>query len=186
MNKSDKTKNQLIQAVIELLRECYDISELTSRKITEKAKINLSTINYHFGSKDELVNIAVNKLIEEVSHSYFKGNNAEENPRNKLKSFLISICDMVVDYRKYTKDTIPYILLQGKFNEAIQILPLVKACFEEGKSDEECKIISYQLISFLQLVFYRSDEFKLFSGVNIMNKEERDRFINMQTDLLIR
>lgn len=186
MNKSDNTKNQLIQSVIELLKECNDVSELTSRKITERAKINLSTINYHFGSKDELINIAVNRLIGEVAHIYFQDANNEKNPRDKLRSFLISICDIIVDYKKYTKEMIPYILLQSEFTQAIQILPLVKECFDESRSNEECKVISYQLISFMQLVFYRSDEFKLFSGINIMNKEERDNLINMQINSLIR
>ncbi len=47
----------------------------------------------------------------------------------------------------------PYILLKGEFTETIEILPLVKECLQGSKSDEECKIISYQLISFMQLVF---------------------------------
>ena len=37
----------------------------------------------------------------------------------------------------------------------------------------------------MQLVFYRADEFKSFSGINIMNKEERDRLIDMQLNLLL-
>jgi AcrR family transcriptional regulator len=186
LNKSDNTKNQLIQSVIELLKECNDISELTSRKITERAKINLSTINYHFGSKDKLVNIAVNRFIEEVADTYFQDANNERNSKDKLRSFLVNICDRIVDYKKYTKEMIPYILLKSEFTQSIQILPLVKECFDGCRSNEECKIISYQLISFMQLAFYRSDEFKLFCGIDIMNKEERDRLINIQLNSLIR
>lgn len=96
MNKSDNTKNQLIQSVIELLEECNDVSEITSRKITERAKINLSTINYHFGSKDELINIAVNRLIGDVADTYFQDTNNEKTPRDKLRNFLVSICDIIV------------------------------------------------------------------------------------------
>lgn len=81
---------------------------------------------------------------------------------------------------------IRYILLQSEFTQAIQMLPLVKECFDGSRSNEECKVISYQLISFMQLVFYRADEFNLFSEINIMNKEERDRLIDMQLNLLIR
>lgn len=85
MDKSDNTKNQLIQSVIELLQECNDVSEITSRKITERAKVNLSTINYHFASKDELINSAVNKLIRDVADIYFEDiKNNEKAPRDKL------------------------------------------------------------------------------------------------------
>lgn len=187
MNKSKSTKNQLIQAVIELLQECNDISEITSRRITQRAKMNLSTINYHFASKDELINIAVNKLIGDDADNYFE--NIKDNdklPREKLRDFLIYISDIVVYYKKYTKEMIPYILLKGEFTETIKILPLVKECFQGSKGEEECKIISYQLISFMQLVFYRADEFKSFSQINIMNKKERDKFIDIQLDLFIK
>lgn len=186
MNKSDNTKNQLIQSVIELLKECNDISEITCRKITERAKINLSTINYHFGSKDELISIAVNKLIRDAADTYFQDADNEKNPMERLRKFLINISDMIIDYKKYTKEIIPYLLLQGEFNQTMEILPLVKECLDGKKSDEECKIISYELISFMQLVFYRADTFKSFIRADIMNKEERDRLIDMQLDLLIK
>jgi len=187
LDKSNNTKNQLIESVIELLKECNDVSEITSRKITERAKVNLSTINYHFDSKDELINIAVNKSIGAVADTYFQNiKNSVKAPRKKLRDFLSRISDIVVDYKKYTKEMMPYILLKEEFTQVIEILPLVKECFQGSKSDEECKIISYQLISFMQLVFYRSDEFKAFSKINIMNKQERDRLIDIQLDLFLK
>lgn len=187
MNKSDNTKNKLISSVIELLQEYDDISEITSRKITERAGINLSTINYYFASKDELMNIAINKIIGDSAYTYFQ--DIKDNiklPKDKLRYFLISISDIILHYKKYTKQITPYILLHGSFSQTIEILSLVKECFKESKSDEECKIISYQLISFMQLVFYRSDEFKSFSAIDIMNKQERDNLIDTELDLLIK
>lgn len=187
MDKSDNTKNQLIEAVIELLQECNDVSEITSRKITERAKTNLSTINYHFTSKDELINIGVNRLIREAADTYFNDMEvSEKSPKDKLRYFLVRISDMVVDYKKYTKQMMPYLLLKGEFTQVIEILPLVKECFQGSKNDEECKIISYQLISFMQLVLYRADEFKKLSKVNIMNKQERDKLIDIQLNLFIK
>lgn len=187
VDKSDNTKNELIKSVIELLQECDDVSEITSRKITERAKTNLSTINYHFNSKDELINIAVNKLIGSVADTYFhRIEDNKKTPKDKLRDFLVNISDIVIDFRKYTKVTISYILLNGEFTQAIEMLPLVKECFHGSKSDEECKIISYQLISFMQLVFYRADEFKSFSNIDIINKQERDRLIDIQLDIFIK
>lgn len=187
LDKSNNTKNQLIESVIELLEECDNVSEITSRKITERANVNLSTINYHFKSKDELINIAANKLIRDVANSYFQDiKKYVKSPKDKLRYFLVSISDIVVHYKKYTKEMMPYILLKGEFTETIEILPLVKECLQGSKTDEECKIISYQLISFMQLVLYRADEFKIFSNININVKEERDRLIDIQLDLFFK
>ncbi|CAB1245660.1 TetR family transcriptional regulator [Clostridiaceae bacterium BL-3] len=187
MNNPNSTKELLIKTVVELLQECSDISEITSRKITKRANVNLSTINYYFNSKDELVNIAVNKLIGDTADIYFQNmTSSSSSPKDKLRNFLISISDMVVNYKKYTKQIIPYILLKEKFIQTMEILPLIRDCFEESKSDKECKVISYQLISFMQLVFYRADEFKSFSKIDIMNKKERDELIDMELNLLIK
>ncbi|MGH4125574.1 MAG: hypothetical protein ACREV6_21895 [Clostridium sp.] len=112
--------------------------------------------------------------------------NSVKAPRKKLRDFLSRISDIVVDYKKYTKEMMPYNLLKEEFTQVIEILPLVKECFQGSKSDEECKIISYQLISFMQLVFYRADEFKAFSKINIMSKQERDRLIDIQLDLFLK
>jgi len=73
---------------MELLQECEDVSEITSRKITERAKVNLSTINYHFRSKDELINIAANKLIRDLANTYFEDmKNDVKSPKDKLRYF---------------------------------------------------------------------------------------------------
>lgn len=173
--------------VVELLQECADISEITSRKITKRANVNLSTINYYFNSKDELINIAVNKLIGDTADIYFQNiTDSSSSPKAKLRNFLINISDMIVNYEKYTKQIIPYILLKEKFIQTMEILPLVKECFKKNKSDKECRVISYQLISFMQLAFYRSDKFKSFSKIDIMNKKERDELIDMELNLLIK
>jgi AcrR family transcriptional regulator len=186
LKQLNNTKALLIKTVIELLQECDDISEITSRKITKRANVNLSTINYYFNSKDELVNISVNKLIGDTADIYFQNmTNSSSSPKDKLRNFLISISDMIVNYEKYTKQILPYILLKEKFIQALEILPLVKSCFKENKSEKKCRIISYQLISFMQLVFYRADEFKSFSKIDIMNKKERDELIDMELNLLI-
>lgn len=187
MNKSENTKNQLIEAVIELLQECDDVSEVTSRKITERAKINLATINYHFKSKDELVNIAINQLIGDAAYSYIEDiKNSNQIPREKLRNFLVRFSDVAVQYRKYMKETILYALLQDKFTQTVEILPFVRECFNRDKNDKECKIIAYELVAFMQIVFYRADDFKKFSNIDIMDKSERDRLIDMQLDLLIK
>lgn len=108
-----------------------------------------------------------------------------KSPKDKLRDFLIGISDIAIEYKKYIREMIPYILLKEEFTQTIEILPLVKECFQGSKSDKECRIISYQLISFMQLVFYRADEFKSFSKIDIMNKQERDSLIDIQLDLFI-
>ena len=58
MKKDEKlniTKEKLINAAMELMDECADGSEVTSRAIAARADVKLSMINYCFGSREALL-----------------------------------------------------------------------------------------------------------------------------------
>lgn len=187
MDKSDKTKSLLINTVISLLREGTDISKVTSRMITEKAAVNLSTINYHFDSKDELINIAVNKLIsDEAEKSFERMENSSDEPKLKLRNFLVMMSNLVISYKKFLQPVMPYILLNKEFSEAEKILPFVRECVGDKKSETECRILSYEIISFMQLVFYREDEFKKFTGVNFSREGQVEKLIDMKLSMIFK
>lgn len=57
--KADSTKEQLINATIQLLSSHRDVSSITAREIVAKANVNLAMINYYFKSKEELINISI-------------------------------------------------------------------------------------------------------------------------------
>ncbi|NLX21679.1 MAG: helix-turn-helix transcriptional regulator [Phycisphaerae bacterium] len=50
---SERTKQSLIQAAGELLAE-RGVGEVSTRAVAERAGVNLGTIHYHFGGKEEL------------------------------------------------------------------------------------------------------------------------------------
>lgn len=180
------TKDILIETTMELLKNCDDLSEVTSRKITEKAGVNLAMINYNFDSKDELINIAIGKLLGDTANTYLNNiYDSNKEPKERLKEFLYCICTMVFDYRKYTKETIPYILLKGKFNAAKQLLPLIKECLKDSRSDSECRFISYELTSIMQLAFYRMSDLQDYLQVDMESEQGIRKIIDFQVDLLV-
>jgi hypothetical protein len=93
--------------------------------------------------------------------------------------------DITVEYSPYTKSTIPYVLLEKEIEEPYHILPMVKECCGDKHSETECRIIAFQLTTFLQIVFYRSDHFKRYSGLDIMKAKERKELLNMLMNTLI-
>ena len=46
-------------------------------------------------------------------------------------------------------------------------------------------MIAYELSSMMQLVIYRLDDFKNFSGIDLRDKEQLHRFIDMRIDMLL-
>lgn len=93
---------------------------------------------------------------------------------------------MVFEYKKYTRETIPYMLLKGRFSTAQQLLPLIKECLKDTRSDSECRFISYELTSIMQLTFYRMMDLKEFLQMDLESEKGIQELIDFQVDLLIK
>ncbi|MDE7063034.1 MAG: TetR/AcrR family transcriptional regulator, partial [Lachnospiraceae bacterium] len=56
MNDNEEIKKRIIEITTELLKEYDgDTKKITSRLIAERADIGLGSINYYFGSKENLI-----------------------------------------------------------------------------------------------------------------------------------
>ena len=182
--KGTKSKEQLILAAIRLLSVADEPIEITARQIAAEAGTNLAMINYYFKSKDELLNIAIGKIIESSAEKF---RTLVENvpPREQLHQMLCSLSNMVIKYSRFTKITIPYVLLQEEIKTPFYILPILRAYFGEEKNEMECRLIAYEMISFLQLAFLRSDAVLQYVGENISQELMCDKLINLQLNLFL-
>ncbi len=182
---SDTVKDQLIQATMKLLANSKNTSKITARQIAHEAEVNLAMINYYFGSKDTLLSTAVNKLIADRAVALKEIRESSIPARQKLRDFLVTLSDITIDYAELTRPTIPYLLLEGEIEVPYHILPMIKECCGDKRSETECRIIAYQLIAFSQLVFYRSSDFLKFTGIDIEDKRQRDRLFQTILDIFI-
>ena len=68
---NDTTQERLVKATQALLA-LYGYNAATTRMIANTAQVTLSTINFHFGSKENLVNVAVRQAAEQLNSAYAK------------------------------------------------------------------------------------------------------------------
>ena len=183
--RNDEVKEQLISAAVALLLEAEKPERITSREIAARSKTNLAMINYYFKSKDQLLNLAIGKIMEESADSFQAAPKTFIPPRKRLQNMLYELCEMVVKYQRFTRIYIPYILLHDEITVPLYIIPILHEYFGEAKTELECKVIGYQMISFMQLVFLRSDAFYKYAGANIMEAEVRTHLIDMELNLFL-
>ena len=179
------TRRKLIETTKEMLLTGMSPSNLTARKISSEAETNLAMINYCFKSKDELIKLAVEEIIAEEFKKY-SHDESEETPKAQLRNLLGYVCQATIKYQDLTKLSIPYLLLEEELKMPLEILPYIKKHYGSQKSELECKLLAFQLVYSLQLIFYRSDDFSKYSGINIDEIDQLKKLIDVELDLFLK
>lgn len=66
MTKNDTTKTKILDAAEQLFAE-RGFAETSLRTITARAKVNLASVNYHFGSKKSLIQDVFERFLSDYS-----------------------------------------------------------------------------------------------------------------------
>lgn len=91
------TKQNILNATLELIKT-EGADQVTLRKITADANVNLALVNYYFGSKDKLINEALKMLLNSFQASFTVLDDADLRPIERLKKFMLQYVDFVLQY----------------------------------------------------------------------------------------
>lgn len=191
MQEIRNVKEVIIDVTTELIRENNgDVTKITSRKIAERAGVGLGLINYHFGSKENLITICVQRIISKVvmcfspdKKDYDEKDGLSDKERlagwaKQVYDFLfdnyaISSISILGDMQNYqVKSNSVY--TQKGFSMAIR-----KDITEENK-----RLLAFMLTSAMQVAFLSDSSFKEILGYDLTIKAERDRYIETLVNML--
>ena len=90
--KKESTKEKLLKVASALFSQ-KSFSDLTTREIANKAKVNLSAIKYYFSSKENLFIETLTLLLQDIKEKnidylQFEGEISQEEAISKFKSFV--------------------------------------------------------------------------------------------------
>ncbi len=84
-------KEHIINVTTELIeRYGGDTKKITARIIAENAGVGLGLINYHFGSKDNLIMLCVQRIIEKVVADFKMGQDFETD-KERLTAWAVYV-----------------------------------------------------------------------------------------------
>src|SRR5271157_4735089 len=87
--EDQSTRKKILDSAVKLLFTA-PWEELTTRRISEAAGVNIAAINYHFKSKDELIDEAVEAATAEAFEKGMAVLFAPgRDPRQRLRDFII-------------------------------------------------------------------------------------------------
>ena len=181
------TKEKLVDATFALMEELDDPLNVTSRQIADRAGVKPSMINYCFGSRENLIY----QTFQKQYMSFLKDKNVEKliasdlPPKELLKKLHFVVAKCLVENPKFTKAITGYVLFNRDLSQESFSFPYVKKHYAGKKSDEECRLIAYELSAMMQLIVFRKDDIKASFGIDLDNDKELQKYIDMRVDLLL-
>jgi AcrR family transcriptional regulator len=176
-------KEQILDATVKLLKDSKDPESITVRDIAVAAGVQLAMINYYFRSKDELLYQAVVVIRNKMAGDWLsaKGKDKEMNPYMRFREMCIALCAMSVKYSKYIRLTVEYELTKAEIVSTQHTLPLIREICGDKRSETSIRITAYEIISTLQLIFFRAKDISAYLGFDVL---EYDRMVEIIDTIL--
>ena len=191
MTANDEAKESIIQAAIALI-EVSDgnIRNITARSIADKSGVSLGLINYHFGSKDNLIAICCGRIInktlmsmspEHIDYSKDDGLNdkerltffAQQTFEFIFKNYSTVKISILADLQDYSPDC----------NSALTQKGFLLALRGEMPESQK-KHIAFSLASIMQAAFLAGDNAKEITGYELKKSKQREKFIAATVEML--
>lgn len=178
MNKIDDVKERIIDGVIGLIEDSHGtVAEINMRAIAEKAGVGVGLINYHFQTKENLLDIAVERIIGAVISSFRPPvSDRPQHPVERLKQTAKLVADFLIENPAVARISI---LSDDKNprqgdNTMRSAMGFANGLGGLALSQEERLLMAFALTSVLQALFLRRDLSSALFGFDMTKKEERD------------
>lgn len=106
------TREQIIAVTLTAIQK-EGLSAITIRQIAERAGVNVAAVNYHFGSKDALINEVLVELTAGLRSAFVRIAEDDAAPRQRLHRFLDEFSAVLLRYPDVYRQAIGNGLLGG-------------------------------------------------------------------------
>lgn len=176
-------KEIIIQATIDLINENGEnVNNITVREICKKANVGLGLVNYHFGNKDKLIELCVERIINGIVDNFRSIGEKTEGftPFEKLDYLGNMTLTFLFEHAAVSKISILADMSMPKEDDNthrtyLAYLPLVSACRPDWNK-ETLERKTFYLITVMQQSFLRHKMILQFYGMDLKNPQERKEF----------
>lgn len=183
-------KEKIIEATTSLINENKgDLNLVTARKIANRAEVGLGLINYHFGSKEQLVTECVQKILTEQIKVYapdaVTAMSTIEEDKKRLTDWAKRIFEFI-----YKNRSIVGISILGDMRNNLEISNSVytqiglEQAIRSNMDDRKKKQMIFTLTSTMQGAFMQDNVVKSRLGFDFSKKEDRDQYIDSLVNVL--
>lgn len=182
---SNDTKEQIIKVVLQIIGQ-HGVQQITVREIARQAKVNVAAINYHFGSKEQLIKQSMDFYTKTMS-GVLSILDEEGDPKEKMLKFLNKFVENAIYYPGVTKSFIskmmspeeidPLLTLTQKqgIGKMVKILRELTTNVEE----EQLKLLGLQIMSAILYPVLINKQLPELYEFDYINKENREMYVEL-------
>lgn len=179
MGNSEETKEIIIRETISLMKEMGgDVEQITIRKIADKSNVGIGLINHYFKSKDDLLEICVQKIITGVITSFKPEADVGNTQKSTICFVAQQVMDFLMDNQEISRLSILADLKKPKENDntmgTVRGFAARMLCNNSSELNLEN---AFMLTAILQESFLRKDVLIQTIGIDFYSKTERDMYI---------
>lgn len=176
-------KEAIVQAATALMEEKENhLDEITVREICKRAGVGLGMVNYHFGSKENLVGLCVERKINAVIGQFRKMQEETDDlaPLEKLELLGNMTLNFLFGHGSISKISVLADMQSPGIGDNTHrtyqaYLPLVAACRPDWE-EETVRRKTFCLITIMQQAFLRQEVVSQMLGVDLGTETGRRAF----------
>lgn len=190
--KNNDIKNSIIAATIHIIEESDgDIKNITARKIADRSGVALGLINYHFGSKENLIAECCGRIINEMLSGLAPDKidyTADDGLSDRER--LILYARQTFDYI-YSNPSIVKLSILSDFKDykpngnSVLTQKGFQLALRGKMPESRKKHIAFSLASVMQTAFLSGENSEQITGYKLQNKKQRDEFISDTVTMLM-
>lgn len=189
MGEND-AKERLIDVTIKMICQGKKPSEITVKDITETAELGNGMVNYHFQSKDNLIRLAVKKVMNCATNKLSEKMKANQNesPVKRLTIILKEVVNFIADNSEISKIAILDDLENNQGTaHLLSSEETYNKCLRDLYGDSKHKLLikNYLIAGYINYIFLKAEKIKNETGCDFYNKEDREKAIETLVDELI-
>ncbi len=198
--EAQEVKQRILQSAIDLIQELQSFEKVSMRKIAERADVAVSMVNYHYQTKENLINRAVQGFIGRV----IDRSETESGGDGNLEVSETEVVDPVESMRRHLKGAARFMANNpgisrvsilhdmnagGEKDNTSQVVDLVerqlKAIFPEQQAPVHVQVLAYMQVAAVQHLFLRAENIKNETGFDFYNETQRDQLMDTVIDTIL-
>mgnify|MGYP000921926169 CR=1 FL=1 len=183
------TKEKIVRVTMDIIAE-EGFQNITIRKIAARAEVNVAAVNYHFGSKDAVINEALKTLTYQLKTTYSYLQDTNDDIMVRLEKFIRGYTEILLQYPDIMKNMINHAIHNKPFaeqadymhflkTEGVELVKTALAQIHPGKDDDFLYLKTLHLVSALSFPILMGQHTKEILGIDLDDAALRQRHIDM-------